>query len=191
MKARTVICLAVVLAGPAAVPSPLAQAQDKKELLGLPGPEHKKLEALAGTFSARVKAFEPGKPPLESNGTMTRTMIFGGRYLKEEYTGQMAGQLFNGLSMIGYDKVQRKYMIVWLDSASTDVMITSGTYDDRSRSFTYVTDLYDPYKGKKTRARDVLQILSADQQKFEMFRQPPDPGAKEVRILEITYTRRR
>ena len=41
------------------------------------------------------------------------------------------------------------------------------------------------------KGRDILRIDNADQQTFEMYRQPLEDGAKELKVLEIIYTRKR
>jgi hypothetical protein len=190
MKTRIVFGYVVVV-GMAAAVSPFTYAQPKT--LGLPGPEHRRLEVLAGTFNARVRAyFEPGKPPQESTGVMTRTMLFGGRYLKEDYSGNMAGKPFNGMSLIGYDTHTGRYRIVWVDSASTDMMISNGIYDEKSKAFVFYNKLESLDAGKRPKviARDVLRITGPNQHVFEMYRKPDEAGAKEVKIIDITYTRR-
>src|SRR5947207_1832195 len=51
-----------------------------------PGPEHQKLKAMEGKFTADVTAMDPMTNKEEkSTGTMTSTMILGGRYLKQDY----------------------------------------------------------------------------------------------------------
>src|SRR5262245_48735757 len=81
------------------------RAQDKKDPpdLSTPGPEHKILESLSGTYGAKVKAyFEPGKPPEESTGVMKRKMLMGGRYLQEEYEGKIGPESFSGMGLVGF-----------------------------------------------------------------------------------------
>lgn len=185
MSIRNWLCGAVLMMI-AAVFSAETLAQQKDEG-GKPGPEHKRLEGLVGTFNAKVRVYlEPGKPPVESTGTMVRTMMFGGRYLREDFQGDIGGQKFQGMGLVGYDFILRKYMSVWLDSESTDMMISQGTYNPATKTFTYESDQVD------LKARDVLRMVSDDEQYFEMFRTPAQPkGAKEFKVLDIRYTRRR
>src|SRR5438874_1877479 len=88
-------------------------AQDKKDPpdFSPPGPEHKVLDGLAGSYGAKVKAFlEPGKPPEESTGVMKRKMLMGGRYLQEDYEGKLGPDTFSGMGIIGFGKIKKKYV---------------------------------------------------------------------------------
>jgi len=169
-------------------------AQDKKDPpdFSAPGPEHKILEGLTGTYDAKVKAFlEPGKPPEESTGLMKRKMLMGGRYLQEDYDGKLGPDTFSGLGIIGFDKLKKKYVLSWIDSNSTGFMTSEGTYDAAKKTLTYESEDFDPGTGKRMKGRDILRIDNENQQTFEMYRQPPEEGAKELKVLEIVYTRKK
>ena len=191
MKACMMLALATFLAvvmGVAALP-----AQEKKDDddLSTPGPEHKLLEALAGTYAAKVKAWvEPGKDPELSDGAMKRKMLYGGRYLLEEFEGKLGPEPLSGMGFVGFDKSRKKFVLAWIDSMSTGFMTSEGTYDAAKKTFTYLSEDIDP-TGKKMKGRDVLRIDSADQQTFEVYRQPLEEGAKEFKVLEIIYTRKK
>jgi hypothetical protein len=78
--------------------------------LATPGAPHKLLARMAGTWNAKMKSWmEPDKPPMESTGTSETKMIFGGRFLHMDYTGDMMGSPFTGLGITGYDNPTRKY----------------------------------------------------------------------------------
>ncbi|MCI0683477.1 MAG: DUF1579 domain-containing protein [Gemmataceae bacterium] len=192
MTLRCTITLGIgllLLAGSQRLP-----AQEKKDPTdpSAPGPEHKVLERLTGTYAAKVKAyFAPGKPPEESTGVMKRKMLMGGRYLQEEYEGKIGPESFSGMGLVGFDKIKKKYVVTWIDSMSTGFMSSEGTYDAGRKILTYVSEDIDPSTGKKMKGRDVLRFDSDDQQTFEMYRQATDDGAKEVKVLEIVYTRKK
>jgi hypothetical protein len=168
--------------------------QEKKDTVDLsaPGPEHKVLEQLVGTYTAKLKTYpEPGKPPEESAGVMERKLILGGRYLQEIFDGKMGSEAFTGLGILGFDRVKKKYVFSWVDSLSTGFMTSEGTYDADKKTFTHLLEDVDPNNGKKMKGRDVLRLDSADQQTFEINRQALDEGAKEFKVLEIVYTRKK
>ena len=131
------ITLALV-AGLGLALSPGVPAQDKKDDLSLPGPEHKILEGLAGTYTAKVKAyFDPAKPPEESVGVLKRKLLMGGRFVQEDYEGKIGPETFTGMGLIGYDRLRKKYVITWIDSMSTGFMTSEGTYDPAKKTFIY------------------------------------------------------
>lgn len=180
--------LAALLAGPS------LPAGEKKELpeMGKPGPEHKLLASLSGTFDAQVKAwFPPGKGPTESTGVMKRKMIMGGRFLQELYEGKMLDKNFFGMGIMGYDTHKKKYTAVWVDSMTTSTMITQGTYDADKKTFTFTGEEINPFDGKKIKTRDEFQLVSDNEQLLNMYRQPTEGDAKEFKVLEIRLTRKK
>ena len=60
--------------------------------LGTPGAPHKVLASMVGSWSTKIKSWmEPDKPPMESTGTCEQKMLLGGRFLQQEFTGDMMG----------------------------------------------------------------------------------------------------
>jgi hypothetical protein len=87
-----------------------------------PGEPHKKLNALEGSWECTVKFWmEPGKPPSESKATSENKWILGGRYLEEKVVGEFGGMKFEGLGIVGYDNVQKRFHSTWFDNFGTGV----------------------------------------------------------------------
>jgi hypothetical protein len=192
MKARIFLALALAAAvGWMAGASGLAgeKKEDPFAKLPKPGPEHKVLAKLAGTWHAEVKSwFGPGEPK-ESKGTMVRKMIMDGRYLQEYFQGDFLGKKFQGLGISGYDVAKKKYVMAWIDNFGTGIQTNYGTYDGEAKTFTFLGEEDSPDFGGKMKIRDVLHLISADEQRFEMFRTPLKKD-KEFKVMEIKYTRK-
>jgi hypothetical protein len=168
-----------------------SRGQEAKIDASKPGPQHKLLESLAGAFDARLKLyFLPGKDVVESSGVTNRAMIMDGRFLREDHDMKMAGRDMKGQALIGFDPYKKQYVSIWADSFSTSFVVLSGTYDESAKTLTLVGFDHDPLTGKKTKARDVLRIDSADQQTLQLFRQPLD-GGEDKKMIEVIYTRRK
>src|SRR5437588_309223 len=89
------------------------EMQRKMEAAGTPGPAHKALEALVGNWKAEVKCWmEPGAPPHVSQGTAKASWVLNGRFLEEEFHGEMMGRPFTGRSLMGYDNIKQTYNTV-------------------------------------------------------------------------------
>jgi hypothetical protein len=171
------------------------QGGDKKKhdnpfgKLPQPGPEHKLLAKLQGTWNAKVKSwFGPGEPK-ESTGVMVRKMILDGRYLHESFKGDFLGKEFLGRGVTGFDVNKKKYVMAWIDNFGTGISTSTGSYDKQNKTLTFTGEEDIPEMGGKTKTRDVLKIVSADEQLFEMYRTPIKVG-KEFKVMEIVYTRK-
>jgi hypothetical protein len=175
----------------AAAPDPakMAEMMKKVEAAGAPGAPHKALEPLIGEWTAVVKSWmAPGTPPVESKGTAKTDWALNGRFVREEFSGDMMGKPFRGMSLTGYDNLKGKYTSVWVDDMSTAIFTSTGTSDDGGKAITFSSKMDCPATGEKDMpVKQVLRIISADKHIFEMH--DPRKG-EDSKTMEITYTRK-
>lgn len=142
-------------AKPAAAPQPgHDQAPPGTEL----SPMHKHLDNLVGTWEGGVK-FKMGDQWAESKGTCKRELDMDGRFVIERVDSSPAFEgapRFKGLGIVGYNTLQNKYESVWIDNMGTYVSTSTGTFDEKAKTFTFEGDMFDPMKGTKTRQRTVI-----------------------------------
>jgi hypothetical protein len=157
--------------------------------LGTPGAHHKTLASMAGSWNTKIKSWmEPDKPPMESTGACEQKMILGGRFLQQEFTGEMMGSGFTGIGVTGYDNHTRKYVSTWIDSMGTAILFFEGTAGADGKTITQESRYDDPVKGPM-KWRSVTRIVDDNTFLFEM--DGIDKNGKEEKMMEITYTRRR
>ena len=190
------MCLSLVLL---AAP---ASAKDKKsdkpmdqqammelwKKLGTPGEPHKQFANLAGSWTTTTKEWmEPGKPPTESAGTTELKMLLDGRFLYQEYNSQMMGQPYSGIGIEAYDNLRKKYVSMWIDSMGTGIFMMEGTASTDGKTITYRGQHAEPGGGQMTH-RAIWKLVDANTQLFEMY--GAHGHGKEMKMLEITYTRK-
>lgn len=165
---------------------PLMQAAMK---YGEVGPFHAHLQPLAGRWKQTVKWWmTPDAPPQVYTGTCEYKWILGKKFLLQEVKGDMEGQPFEGMGLMGYDNFKKKYTGMWVDSMGTAIMSSLGTCDDSGKVFTMIGQLDDVFTGKANQKfRSVVRIINNDMHTDEMYQTGPD--GKEYKALEITYTR--
>lgn len=164
--------------------------------LAKPGENHKLLAVGVGTWDYKVKFWmNPDNPPVESAGTSVARTVMDGRYVITHHTGKMQmpgpdGAMmdtqFDGMAVEGYDNVKKKFVSSWIDNMGTGIMNSEGTYDASAKTFTYLAE-YEPMPGMKTQLRQVLKVTDPNHRILEFFE---DRGGKEVRTMEIGYTRK-
>jgi hypothetical protein len=156
--------------------------------LGTPGEPHKLFASLAGSWTTTTKEWmEPGKPPTESTGTAEMKMLLDGRFLYQEYNSQMMGQPFSGIGIDGYDNMTKKYVTAWIDTMGTGIFFMEGTASPDGKTITLKGSHPEPGGGKMTH-RAVWKIVDSNAQTFDMY--GTHQGGKEMKVLEITYTRK-
>jgi hypothetical protein len=156
--------------------------------LATPGEPHKLFASLAGNWTTTTKEWmEPGKPPSESTGTAEMKMLLDGRFLYQEYHGQMMGQPFSGIGIDAYDNMTKKYVTAWMDTMGTGIFLMEGAASADGKTITLKGSHPEPGGGKMTH-RAVWKIVDNNTQTFEMY--GAHGNDKETKMLEITYTRK-
>ncbi len=156
---------------------------------GAPGEHHKALEPFAGKFTVMSRMWmKPGDAPQESRGTSEHTWVLGGRFLKMDFRGDMAGQSFEGLGYLGYDNVRGEYVSAWLDSMSTGISRSVGQFDPAAKTLKEGGSYSCVMTGEKERSfRGEWKILDADNLSYAMYHAGPD--GKDFKSMEIAYRR--
>ena len=160
---------------------------------------HKLLSSLDGNWDYTIKFWmnpDPNAKPQESKGTAVRKSMMDGRFFVMDVTGKMdmpgpdgkkKEMTFKGMGIEGYDNVKKKFVGTWVDNMGTGIMMSEGTYDPATTTFTY-TGEYEAIPGMKQKIREVMKIADKDHMSFEWYE---DRGGKEAKTMEISYTRKK
>ena len=166
-----------------------AAAMEAMMKAGMPGEAHKKLEPLIGDWTYKVKIwFDPSGAPMDGTGTCKRQWILGGRYVREEYKGDETPEPFQGIGVVGYDNLRKKYTSAWIDSMSTGIVTGTATFDATGKTMTTLMENLDPVTGKPAKGRDVVDLSDKNKQTITAFKTAPD--GKESKVMEIVLTRK-
>lgn len=183
----------------------LASAQDDKGTIGggadqeammkewakwaMPGDMHKQLDKMVGNWTVTTKMWmDPSAPPMESKGTAKNEWVLGGRWVRQEYSGEMMGTPFEGIGMTGYDNFKKEFISVWADNVSTTMIRSTGTCNADGTEFNMSGTMDEPMTGERDKKfRHVWKVKSADEHTFEAYDNIPGKG--EVRVMELVYTR--
>ena len=166
-----------------------AEMMAKMMELAKPGEPHKLLAGRVGTWAYTVKmSMPPGSPLADAGqGTAVRTALMDGRYFSFDVSGKMGGMDFKGMSLEGYDNVKKKYLATWIDSMGTSIVLSEGSYDPATKSFTYAFEM-EALPGMKMKARQVVTLVDADHERMEWYEMH---GGQEAKTMEIDYTRQK
>jgi hypothetical protein len=203
MKVRELtfaVCAALLVAGAAgaqdAKPGEKPMSAEQKaameawEKFATPGEGHKSLAGMVGTWDAEVTTWmEPGAPPTKSKGTSENRMTLGGRWVEQRFKSEMMGQPFEGVGYTGYDNLKKKYIGTWMDTMSTSVMMSEGTWDAAGKVMTSTSTMDDPMTGKASTVKMTTTIVTPDHHMFEMW--GPGPDGKVAKQMQIDYRKRK
>lgn len=160
----------------------------KAETTGTPGEGHKALEHFTGAWKAEVKCWmDPGGTPNVSQATAKVNWVMNGRFLEEDFRGEMMGKPFRGRTVMGYDNIKQTFKSVWISDMQTSMFVTEGKGENGNKVLTLRGSASCGARGRTdTPMRVVLRVLGPDKHVFEMFDESRGENGK---TMEITYTR--
>ncbi len=155
----------------------------------VPGEGHKIFKDLVGTWKHTSKFWmDANAKPEESKGTSTSKLIMGGRFLQTDYKGTAMGKPFTGMGLLGFDSIKGEYQSTWVDSMSTALMTSTGTYDAATKTLTENGSSSCPMTGEKNKAfRGEWKFQDKNNYTYAMYANGTD--GKEFKNLEIAYKR--
>lgn len=159
--------------------------------LTVPGAEHEKLAAMEGTWSVEGEyRLAAGAEAMQTTGTVTRTMILGGRFLRDHFKGTVSDFPVEGIGILGYDRVAKRYQFVWMDTYNTGLWSWQGTAaaDGKSLGGTFTGSC--PVTNKTgCQADHVFQLIGPDEQVLQTHEKTAD--GKRFQAMRVTYKRTR
>jgi hypothetical protein len=158
----------------------------KAEAAGRPGPGHKVLDHYVGDWKGEVKCWmEPGGDPQVSHATARIRWIMNGRFLEEDFQGEMMGQPFQGRTVTGYDNVTQTFKSVWISDMQTSMFVTTGKGGGKVITLEGMASCPMRQRGDIP-MKLVLRVLGPDKHTFEMF---DLSQGQDTKTMEIIYTR--
>lgn len=162
-----------------------------------PGEMHKKLDGLIGEWDTATKMWmAPGAPPMVTKGKSRVKWIMDGRFLREEFegeilmpdaTGAMSKKKFTGLGLLGYDNFRKMFTGSWIDNQGTHMLTMAGMLDPAGTTLTMYGEMDEAMLDVRGRmVKYQTKIVDDDKHIFSIY----DLHAGEnYKALEIEYTR--
>ncbi|MEV4363174.1 DUF1579 family protein [Nonomuraea sp. NPDC049625] len=198
----TALAAAHLQSAPAAAPitaRTAVQVRNASADVLAPGPFHRQLDPLVGTWKA-VKTnylLGGGKPIVSRDITVTTRWIAktGGRFLEERTEGTLGGNPYYRLGVLGFSTIDRRYEWTTFDSVTPTAMTYRGpALTKRTNKLSLPGTFTDPgvlgpeYVGKTIPMRTVITIRSNDKHTFDLYFTPP--GQSERLVDRVVYTRK-
>jgi hypothetical protein len=197
MRVQLIVYRTILMVGLAAmtVPAQAQQEQDQEAMMKAweeattPGDGHRVLDQLVGKWDATTKMWwqGPDGPATESKGNAELKWILDGRFLQQEWHGEMMGKPIHGMGFVGYDVFKKKYTQVWIDNNATATYSSEGTYNPVDKTLRMYGRMDEPMTGEHDKlVKYVTRIVDENTVVFEIFDLAVSDSYK---VVEITYTR--
>jgi hypothetical protein len=153
-------------------------------------PEHAVLKKDVGVWDAESTFWMvPGQPPMVAKGVETNSML-GDIWLVSEFKCKLGDAPFQGHGQTGYDPINKRYVGTWIDNVNPHLATLSGSYDEESKSFTFMSKGIDAMTGKPSVSKLVSKHLDDDHRNFTTYDQVPGKEDQWRKTMEIKYIRR-
>jgi hypothetical protein len=150
------------------------QPQDYTKL-GAPGPEHKHLQALVGTWILSMDG-------TEKKGRTEFKSIWDGRFVTEEAKLPFGGFDWEWRGFYGYDKHKKKYTAFWVDNMDTNTESADGYRDQTGKVLAFYGHHYDP-RGDDVKYCWRILFVSDDRIDIQML--DVDKSGKETPVISL------
>lgn len=166
-----------------------ASRQKAREDFMTPGPMHKILAILEGTWEGEVTFWPaPGVGPFKSKSRAVNKSVYDGLFQEQEHTGLIGGKPYYSKLIWGYDKARKKFFVFGIDNMGSDHLRTEGTFDSTTRTWTFVGAKTDPLTGQDNNLKETRQLTDNNTQIMDMY-VPDKASGKEFHTLQIIYRR--
>lgn len=168
-----------------------AQMEAYMELMQ-PGPEHKLLETMAGSWNLKVTIWmQAGAEPMIFEGTAEQVMILGGRFLESKFAAGDGPFATQGLTILGFDRRYGEYTSVGFDTWGTYFVTAKGSYDPKSKTITMYGEDKDPVAGRTQKYNMIYRLTDQDSIHNEVIMVDAKDmyGVDEFKMVEVEYTR--
>lgn len=145
-----------------------------------PGPEHKILANMEGTWDTVMKA--DGK---EHKGVAVYKAELGGLWITSTFESEMGKEKYYGRGMDTYDAKRKVYVGYWFDSMSATPMKLEGTLDPKTKKLTLKGEA-PGLDGKPATWTSVTETKDDDTTHFAMY-----VGDAKEPMFTIDYKRRK
>jgi hypothetical protein len=148
----------------------------------------------AGTWDVKVRSFDsgPSGQATETNrGKVTGTLVLGGHAVKLKAKGEQPGgpegEIYEGMGLLSYNAVSRRFESIWADNMTTGIEFVSGQYDEAAKTITMRGDGVDAESGNTVRKREVARWISDREFTVEIFQTATDGAERQA--MSFRYTK--
>lgn len=186
----TILALTAFAQGEGQNPEDMQKMMAEWMKMAAPGPSHDLLKKMVGEWTVATKSWmSPDQPPMESPPGISKSeLLFDGRYVKTEHSGDMMGMQFQGLGYTGFDNFRKQYWMTWFDNMGTALLTAYGTASPDGKELTFLGKSDDPMSGEKD--KDTKYYYKFVDDKTVIFEIWDMTAGKNFKMMEMTYTKK-
>lgn len=155
-----------------------------------PGEAHQRLNDWVGSWTTETKMWMSPENPTITKGSAEIKWVLGGRFLQQEFTGELMGQPMSGIGYTGYDNYSKKYVGFWVDNTATAVFTMEGLFDQGGKNLIMYGKMDEWMTGERDKnVKYIARYGGPERMIFEIH----DLGIGEdnTKVVEIVYTRKK
>jgi hypothetical protein len=158
----------------------------------LPGPQHRMLERLSGSWKIQIKTWPaPNKQPVVSEATATNILVLGGRFLQSTWSGKLMGMPAENLTVLGFDRRTGQYTAVVFDTFGTYYVTAAGDFNSADSTITFRGHEDQSSLGHEHDFEFTLTFAGPDRYIWSVIFKDPvtSSGTGNFKMMELTFAR--
>jgi hypothetical protein len=174
-------------------PAEMAKIMALYEKAAVPGPQHKMLAGLEGTWDMKFAGMMGS-----FSGQVHYHAIMGGRFVVAQIAamltmpgpdGKPQEMPWEAYQILGYDNVLKQYQAVWLDSMGTGIYVSPGTADATGKIISFEAPMKDAFTPQGRPYKIVINFEGEDRHVTELW--DAKDGKTLVKEGTVTETRKK
>lgn len=168
----------------------MAAMMAKAKKFTSPGPHHKQLEPMIGSWTTETRGFVGGKALPPEKGEAEFHWAMKDRWVEGTWKGTLMRMPIEGLLVMGYDNFKQTYVYTQVTNMDTAMIRTEGRTDPATKSIVTYGTLDEYLTGEHDKALKIIwRFPSADSLMLEVH--DLAIGENNTKVFEVAYTRKK
>lgn len=157
-----------------------------------PSKWHRLFERLIGEWETETSVYMQGPdgPAMKSSGTTKYEWEVPGKWVRYHGTGNMMGQPVEQFGTLGYDNFKQKFVAVFHDSLSTNLLTSEGTLNADGTTLMLWGSMDEPMTGQTDKSVRYDYVFESNDL-FSIQVHDLHIGGPKTKVIEIRFTRKK
>jgi len=149
---------------------------------------HDRLAAMVGEWEGPARTwFEPDVLGDEARWRGSIRLALGGLFAIHEYTGTICGEQLEGMAIIGYNRMRKRYEMAWIDNNHNGSALMYCIGGTAAEAPSVLGSYTDPSGGPDWGWRTTLEMPDENTLVITAYNIPP--GGEDAKAIETVYPR--
>lgn len=149
--------------------------------------EHYHMHYFLGNWKQLAEAYDEYDSKKHFNGILKADNLYNDRYIMMNSELDFQNTTFYKKYFLGFNKIVNKYQLITFDNVELIPQILFGTFDESTKIYTFLGEIYNPEIAKQVQIKIVFEITS--DVNFTMYNYIEDKMGNEKLTIKIVHVK--